>query len=268
MKNNQIPDIMLERYILKELDIKKMDEIRELCNSNPDIASRVTEIRKSNEEIFKAYPDDKIAAEIMHKYEAQNPTWRKQRSISIKYLRIIAPVAVAAAAVVFILMPAVKNDVAIFNTTEITQSKGNETVLHIYRKNRNSEIEIMKNGSNAKAGDLLQIGYSSLKNAYGVILSIDGRGKVTLHYPGNEKASTKITAGEKHLLENSYELDDAPEFERFFFITSKAEINTESVIFSAEMLAIERKKAMAANLTFNDLMEESLSQVSVLIKKD
>jgi hypothetical protein len=268
MKNNYIPDIMLERYILKELDGKKMDEIRELCEKNSDIASRIMEIRKSNEEILSAYPEDKIASEITHKYESQNLSSKKQHRIPRIYLRIITPVAVAAAAVIFILLPALKNDVSIIDPNDITRQKGNETSIYLYRKNRNSEIDILKNGSSAKAGDLLQISYSSLKNAYGVILSIDGRGKVTLHYPANEKASTKLTPGEKHLLENSYELDDAPEFERFFFITSAAEIKIESVIFSANVLAVERKKAMTANINLSGPMSESLNQVSVLIKKD
>jgi hypothetical protein len=269
MKNNRIPDIILERYILKELDPKKMDEIRELCENNPDIASRVMEIRKSNEEILRTYPDDKITAEIMHKYELQNPAGKRQRSNLVKYLRIIPPVAVAAAAaVVFILLPAVKKDVAIIDTNDITRIKGRETVLYLYRKNRNGEIDLMKNNSSAKAGDLLQIGCSSMENAYGVILSIDGRGKVTLHYPKNEKQSTKLPAGKKYLLENSYELDDAPEFERFFFITSATEINTGSVIFSAEMLAIERKKAMTENITFQSVRNESINQISVLVRKD
>jgi hypothetical protein len=268
MKNNQIPDIILERYILEELDANKMEEIRDLCEKKPDIASRVMELRNSNEEILAAYPEDKIAAEIMHKFEAQNASPGKRRRISKIYLRILAPIAVAAAAVVVIMLPAVKHDVAIIDMNDITREKGKETSLYLYRKNRSGEIDIMINGSKAKSGDLLQIGYSTLKNGYGVIFSIDGRGKVTLHYPANEKASTRLDTGKKHLLKNSFELDDAPDFERFFFITSSKEINTESVIFSAEMLAIERKKAESGKLTFVDSRDESLNQVSVLIKKD
>ncbi|MFH0975736.1 MAG: hypothetical protein V1874_08115 [Spirochaetota bacterium] len=269
MNNNRIPDIMLERYVLKELDPKKTNEIRVLSETDPDIASRIMEIRKSNEEILRTYPDDKITAEITHKYNTQNISWKKQRRIPVKYLRIIPPVAVAAAAlVVFILLPAVKKDVAIIDTNDITRIKGKETALYLYKKNRNGEIDLMKNNSGAKTGDLIQIGYSTMENSYGVILSIDGRGKVTLHYPANEKQSSKLPAGKKHLLENSYELDDAPDFERFFFITSSNEINIASVVFSAEMLAVERKKAMTENLTFQSLKNESINQVSVLVKKD
>jgi hypothetical protein len=268
MKNNQIPDIMLERYVLEELDIKKMDEIRELCNKDPLVASRVLEIKESNEEILNAYPEDKITAEIMHKFEAQNVVYKKRQIIPKIYLRIIAPIAVAAVAVVVIMLPAVKHEVAYIDPNDITREKGSEMSIYLYRKNRNGEIDIMKNGSKAKPGDLLQISYSSLKNGYGVIFSIDGRGKVTLHYPADEKSSTKLDIGKKHLLDNSFELDDAPDFERFFFVTSLNEINTASVIFSAELLAVERKKAELEKLTFGDSRDELLNQVSVLIKKD
>ncbi|MBN2400799.1 MAG: hypothetical protein JXN64_00220 [Spirochaetes bacterium] len=268
MKTNQIPDIMLERYVLEELDIKKMDEIRKLCENDPDVSFRVMKIKESNIEILDAYPEEKIAAEITHKADAQNAALKKTRRIPKIYLRVFAPIAIAAAAIVVVLLPAVKQDVAVIVPDDITREKGKEMSLYLYRKNRNGEIDIMKNGSKAKPGDLLQIGYSSLKNGYGVILSIDGRGKVTLHYPADEKASTRLDAGKKRLLDNSFELDDAPDFERFFFITSSNEINTESVIFFAELLAVERKKAELEKLTFGDSRDESLNQVSFLIKKD
>ena len=186
----------------------------------------------------------------------------------VRYLRILAPAAIAVTAVVVISLPSINNDITVVNTNDITRQKGEDVSIYIYRKNGNSEIDMMKNGSRAKAGDLLQIGYSSMKDSYGVILSIDGRGKVTLHYPADDKASAKLVKGKKHLLENSYELDDAPDFERFFFITSPDEINTESVIFSAELLAVEREKAKTGNLEFSDPENQSLKQVSLLINKD
>ena len=46
MKSNQIPDILLERYILKELDEKTMDAIRELSESDPVLAARINELKK------------------------------------------------------------------------------------------------------------------------------------------------------------------------------------------------------------------------------
>ncbi len=268
MNKNQISDIMLERYNLNELDNEKMNEIRELCEKNPDLASRVMEIKKSDEDILKTYSEDKIAAEVTHRFETRTGILMKKKRSPVKYFRIFAPLAVAAVAVVFVLLPVIKRDVTIIDQIEITREKGKDSSIYLYRKSRNGEVELVAGGSRAKAGDLLQIGYSSLRNPYGVILSIDGRGKVTLHYPASEKASAKLATGKSQLLGNSFELDDAPLFERFFFITSPDEINVESVVFSAEMLAVERTKAMTDDLSFNALNNKSLNQVSILIKKD
>jgi hypothetical protein len=56
-----------------------------------------------------------------------------------------------------------------------------------------------------------------------LIASIDGAGVVTLHYPANADAPALATAlaQKPTSLPQAYVLDDAPQFERFFFITSE-----------------------------------------------
>ena len=69
-----------------------------------------------------------------------------------------------------------------------TRIKGTEKIdvskphILVHRK-VNDTVELLESGDEAKAGDLLQIAYVSAGADYGVILSIDGRGVVTLHYP-------------------------------------------------------------------------------------
>ena len=47
-----------------------------------------------------------------------------------------------------------------------------------------------------------------------MIVSYDGRGVVTLHYPNVARASAELRAGGAVPLDHSFELDDAPLFER------------------------------------------------------
>jgi hypothetical protein len=48
-----------------------------------------------------------------------------------------------------------------------------------------------------------------------VLLSVDGRGRVSLYYPKEGTRPLTIEPGERHLLPESIELDDAPDFELF-----------------------------------------------------
>src|SRR4029453_14482783 len=63
-----------------------------------------------------------------------------------------------------------------------SRPKGARSALAVYRRtDRGSET--MADGAIARAGDLLRLGYAPVTQAYGVILSVDGRGGVTRHPP-------------------------------------------------------------------------------------
>ena len=78
-------------------------------------------------------------------------------------------------------------------------------------------------------GDLLQLRYNAGGRRYGVIASVDGAGVVTLHFPASEDAPPEATevATKTTTLPHAYALDDAPRFERFFFITANQPIDVQ-----------------------------------------
>jgi hypothetical protein len=149
-----------------------------------------------------------------------------------------------------------------------TRIKGTETIdvsrphILVHRKVDNS-VELLESGDQASAGDLLQIAYESVGANYGVILSIDGRGVVTLHYPESEGENPVLDKERRTLLSSSYELDNAPNFERFFFVTSNAKIDVRAILNSAKVLAKNPKIAEGEDLD----LPNSISQYSLLIKK-
>ena len=70
-----------------------------------------------------------------------------------------------------------------------------------------------------------------------MIVSVDGRGGVTLHWPPAPGAPTDLPKGENPL-PSAYTLDDAPTFERFFLVTTgKAPTDVDTVVHAAEALA-------------------------------
>ena len=150
-----------------------------------------------------------------------------------------------------------------------TRIKGSENIdrskphLLIYRKN-DKNVDLLKDGDLAKAGDLLQIAYGSAGENYGVILSYDGSGTVTLHYPENETDSALLGDQKLVLLSLAYELDEAPDYERFIFVTSKSKIDVQSVINKAKVLA--QKSSGAAHKKLQ--LSNSYNQYSFLLKKE
>jgi hypothetical protein len=96
-----------------------------------------------------------------------------------------------------------------------------------------------------------------------VILSIDGRGTVTLHLPESQEKSTKLESGKQFLLPSAFELDDAPNFERFFFLISESPIDVNSILEEVQNMAknpnLFQRKSLALTGNFK--------QYSVLILK-
>jgi hypothetical protein len=79
---------------------------------------------------------------------------------------------------------------------------------------------------------------------YGVIFSVDGRSTVTLLYPyEDEGESTRLVPGRRTPLADAYTLDDAPDYEILFFVTSGEPLNVKEILGLAKKLAEDPKTA-------------------------
>ncbi len=116
--------------------------------------------------------------------------------------------------------------------------KGMEPALRVYRAER-GEAALLNEGSFAREFDLLQLEYNGAGAPYGTIISIDGRGTVTLHYPDKVDESPQLESGSV-LLPYAYQLDSAPEFERFFFVTSREAFSPDTILSAARDLAAKK----------------------------
>jgi len=272
MKKQHIPDFVLEQYILKELPEKSILEIEELLKQNIDLQKRLKKIETSNAEILRKYPEEVVTSEIKIKYNNEKS---HNRSFFLKIFtdkskttrRLMFPsLVLAAAAMAFLfILPGIKqsSNIITMNDMPDTQRSKGSSAIYLYRKSGN-KVEILQNGSSARKGDLLQIAYISDKDVYGIILSIDSRGTVTLHYPLQNAAPAKLVTGKKMLLGNSYELDDAPDFERFFLITANSKLDVKRILNAAEDLARDRKKVLNEKIN----LDGSINQISVMVRKE
>jgi len=280
----------LERYILGELPPNRLKEVHLLIDQHTELREEIERLKQSNEAILEQYPPDIIVPQILNRADddsglpmfalaaaedgpspenllaaAERPgrfRGARPNSRARKRLLYITPVLASVLLLVFILF---RPD----RTSElITRIKGgdgldmSQTQILIYRKNIH-DVERLTNGDSVRSGDLLQIAYIAAHQKYGVIFSIDGSGLVTLHFPGDEASSTQLEPDRQVTIRSSYELDDAPGFERFFFITSEREINTRDILERARAQAKSLPSAQKERLD----LPSGLSQFAILLKK-
>lgn len=269
MKNKQISEYYLERYVLGELPDEDAEEIHKQVSTDPELRKAIEKIKSSNREILALYPPAVVKASLLTQLAE---TRSKKTSFPLRRILYMSSAFATVVLLVILILPGLlkkKTGLAVIDSTpDFSLVKGiptidlSKTQLLIFRK-ISDQVEILTNGDPAKAGDLLQLGYVAAAEPYGMIFSIDGRSTVTLHYPSESGDSTELEQNKKSFLPNAIELDDAPGFERFFFITSDFQIDVADILGKAENLA--RNPAQAAQEELD--LPESLRQYSILIRK-
>jgi len=240
-----VPDWLLERLALGELDAETAADVRRRLaaegRSPEDIAATVA---ASNREILAELPASQAAATIRQRAARAAAAEQPARKRAFVWA---APLALAGgvALVVVLARPAPPVD----HYDGIKGPDGPSAPrLFVYR-HRATANEALADGARAARGDLVQLAYRSRGGGYGVLLSIDGAGKVTLHWPekSNGAAPALKTSGEVRL-PTAYELDDAPAFERFFLVRSTEPFSVATAAEAARALAAQpaaRRQALA-----------------------
>lgn len=265
MRNKKIHSWELEQYILRELPKERLAEIDTQLKEDPALREEIELLKNSNNEILAQYPPDSAVPRILDRVHLEKTRENYSRSPFFKRLLIAAP-AFAAVIILFLMLPVIKDILG--PGTPGTRLKGEDGIdmtkpnLLVYRQTKD-QPELLKKGVVAGAGDLLQIAYVAGEQSHGVILSMDGNGVVTLHFPDGKTGTTTLEKKKKILLGSSYELDDAPAFERFFFITSQSEIDVKKVLAQAKKLAGHGDLAQTGNIELQD----PLKQTSFLVIK-
>ncbi|MDB4977136.1 MAG: ActD [Myxococcaceae bacterium] len=213
--------------------------------------------------------DDSLRAQLMRELPAEGfarrvlaRVERRERSRAPGRLTLAA---VLTLALVLLWLPPARNErVHEGASTAVTErAKGASLELRVYRR-RGDRAELLHDGALASAGAVLQLGYLRAGYAHGVLLSIDGRGGVTLHHPRSTTDSSALgTKSGEQLLGEAYELDDAPDFERFVLVAGQEAIDVEAVEKAARELASDPVRARSGPLVLGFLNE----QRSLLVDK-
>ncbi|WP_455381899.1 hypothetical protein [Salinispira pacifica] len=284
MERSQIPDLYIEMLAAGELDEKKRAELEETYGAE-ELQRRVEALKASNSEILDRYPAGMMAARIRDRVEIEEERERvlqQRQAAALPFgdrfhrfalrliteglaVRITAGIAAAGLLIVFGTFLVIHMES--LSAGGGVRAKGIRPTLMIYRHSAN-EAELLQNGDIVEAGDTLQISYVSAGKKYGAIVSIDGRGAVTVHLPdayasGRSSQAAPLEPHGQTALPFAYQLDNAPKFERFFLVVSDNRFPVSEVTSDAEKLAESGKAYTADKLP----LPSGFEQMSVLLKK-
>jgi hypothetical protein len=255
----RIPDVMLERYRLNELPPAEQAAIDRLAVADAAVGGRLLALQQSDDDIRRGFPSATLASGITARLAQQGDG----PSPVLTILRWAVPVTAAALLALVLVRPAAFGPGVATNppaAEDGVRVKGVEAALAIYRRT-DAGSELLPDGARAQAGDLLRIGYKVAGSAFGVILSVDGRGLVTMHLPAEGGRAVPLDSGNTVLLDRAYELDDAPKWERFYLVTGRTAFDVEPV-FTAIRQAIPTGDSPTLSLS------PDLGAVTFVIQKD
>ncbi|WP_147444718.1 ActD protein [Corallococcus sp. CA053C] len=259
-----LPGWQLERFLLEELSPHDRAEVEALLARDPDARAWLDALRTDTRRILETYPPARVAAEVERRRRGQalkrhaappSPAWASGG----RWFALGAPVAAMLAVLVwdgsrFVSPPPVASVLG-----EAVRIKG-DARLRIHRQGA-GEAELLSDGALARAGDVLQLSYLAADQSHGVVVSLDGRGVVTLHFPAHPGDSTALQPGGAVPLSQAYALDDAPGFERFILVTGNSPLDVAAILEAARRLPSQG--ARDARLA----LPETLRQISVTLRK-
>ena len=113
-----------------------------------------------------------------------------------------------------------------FGEASDTRIKGLNARMEVWKKTGDSAVQ-MSNLDEAREGDEIQLRYAVPEKCFGMLLSLDGNGTITMHM-GEGNNAIELAPGKMTTLPFAYKLDNAPKFEKFFLLTSRNAFSVEA----------------------------------------
>jgi hypothetical protein len=246
-----VPAWKLERFALGELPADELARLRERLEADADLRRQLEGLRAADADIRQAYPAPWIARQIRSRAgpRAWGPNGRVRANAWWNGMKRWSLVPVAAAALLALaVVPSLQDShevtepLALRSTIDGVRAKGDGARLFVHRKAAGGS-ERLEDGSAARPGDALRLQYATDTAAFGAILSIDGRGVVTLHLPQEGTTAAALQPGAAVSLASSYVLDDAPHWESFYLVSSETGFVLAPVLEAARAAAAQATAA-------------------------
>jgi hypothetical protein len=221
---NKISDFKVERYLLGELSKEEMAALQKREAEDEIFAARVRAMREENARILA---DNPFAA-LESKLDAADTAEGSGKSIYGMWLKVAAALVIMVG--IFAIVASNRNvatyergnasmEVAMAETDNGTRIKGMQASLEVWKKTGDSAVQMVNLGE-AREGDEIQLRYRVPQKCFGMLISMDGNGTITMHM-GEGNKSVELEPGKMTTLPFAYKLDNAPKFEKFFLFTSQ-----------------------------------------------
>jgi hypothetical protein len=246
----KVPSLWLEQDALGELSEAARRALQARVGAD-ELAHQRSALQQDNQELLREYPSRTLVDAIKRRsqrarrkdrsYQWMSVAWSTATALSLAAILVVVYDDLSSGASVGVA-PVASDD----PTIEPTRIKGLTPHLVLYRK-AGDAVERLADGAQVGAGDVLQIAYVAARARYGVVVSIDGAGVVTVHLPHAGQSAALAESGET-LLGDSYRLDAAPRFERFYFVTADRPFDAAVVEAAARELARTRTTQVPLSL--------------------
>ncbi len=240
MTADRIPDIVLERYRLNELPPADAAPIASRLAADAQLRGRLEALDESD-----AALRDPLAR--LQSRLGAGGTHGRRRSMAWPIPAAVAVTAVLAVVVWRASAPIAPPPETTAEDRIKGAAAGGMPALAVYRRTAEGS-EQLADGAVAHTGDLIRVGYRAAGRRFGVIVSVDGNGAVTMHLPPAGERAVALTSEATTLLDQAYELDNAPRWERFYFVAGEQPFDTGPVLDAARDVAKRRAQAPVPGL--------------------
>ena len=263
-----IPDLLLERYRLNEVSPAERAAVERRLREDDGLRRRLEEIERSDEAIRETGFPASLARRLRGRIDLEAatpvggragrsrvPVALRQRLPAIgRSWRWALPLAVGAG--ILLLAVAGPHVGGLRPGPTGVRIKGLRPSLTVFRQTPRGS-ESLADGAAARQGDVVLLAYQAAGRAYGVIVSIDGRGGLSVHLPTSGRDAARLLPGDKVVLDQAYELDDAPRWECFYFVTGQEPFAVEPVVEAAKRVASLHRDSPPPSLALPHGLEQS-----------
>jgi plasmid stability protein len=258
---------LLERLAQGELDPEAAAALRaRLAAEGRSVDEELAALARSNQEILGEQPKAVVAAAIRAGAAAgAAPPAARRWPWQVPALALAGALGVAVLVVGGVDRGSQEPTTAAQGEEENIGIKSGDPRLLVYRQ-RGDRHERLPAGARAARGDLLQLAYAGMaQGQHGVLLSLDGAGRVTRHLPAEGvTAAVALSPGREIRLPTAYELDDAPAFERFVMVTAPHPFAADVAVQAARAVAARKEGARTQPLP----LPAEFSQTSIAVEKE
>ncbi len=253
-----LPDWIIERMHLDDVPPAWQARV-EAARHDPQVVAALAALQADDESLHGSHPPARLRAEMD----------RRGATASLRPRWLLAAPAVAAMAALVLLVTlrpggnaTVGGESPLAANPDGVRLKGGAALL-VHRQGRTpGEAELLQDGDSVRPGDRLHLRYAACGQRYGHVIALDGRGQASILWPQAGGQPAPALLKDSAALPFSYELDDAPDFERFVFVTASDPFPAGAVQDAAARVAGGDQPATAALA-----LAEGLSQTSMTLYK-